>query len=420
MTGFFSMQPLDEPIIREDWLKDAALQKVFDILTEDGGEARVAGGAVRNSLMGLAVSDIDLSTTALPDEVIARLESAGQKAVPTGIAHGTVTAVVDGVPFEITTLREDIETDGRHAVVKYGTDWGADARRRDLTINGLYCDREGRIFDYVNGYPDIVAREVRFIGNASKRIEEDSLRILRFFRFFAWYGSGRPDAEGLKACNAGKKLLGGLSVERVWMELKKLLSAPDPGRALLWMRTTGILGGLVPESVKWGIDAIPGLIRLEAAEGLSPDYLLRLMAIVRPETENVTGLSKRLALSNAEADRLLVWAASEAPNAGLSASQLEKQLYRGSPTGLLDAMKLEVVHLLNRDNPESAERMLKLIGHAAQWQKPDFPLAGKDLLEAGWDPGPEMGAELARLEALWVESGFELQKRELLKQLNAP
>ncbi|KAG1702920.1 CCA tRNA nucleotidyltransferase 1, mitochondrial [Nymphon striatum] len=247
----------------EKWLQEETLQRLFDILCADGGEARVAGGAVRNALMGMDASDVDLCTTLLPQEVVQRLESAGEKAVPTGIEHGTITAVLDGKGFEVTTLRKDIETNGRHAVVEFGTDWEADANRRDLTINGLYCDRAGRVYDFVDGYGDILNKEVRFIGDAAARIKEDSLRILRFFRFFAWYGGGRPDANGLKACAAGKSLLVGLSAERVWMELKKLLAAPDPGRAVLWMRTTGILGSILPESEKWGTDAIPGLLRME-------------------------------------------------------------------------------------------------------------------------------------------------------------
>ena len=194
------MKPLESVAITEKWLQAPALQRLFDILTADGGEAMVAGGAVRNALMGQKVADVDVCTTLLPEQVVAQIEAANHKAVPTGIDHGTITAVIDGEPFEVTTLREDIETDGRHAVVRFGKDWEADAKRRDLTINGLYCDRNGQIYDFVDGYQDVIARNVRFIGNAETRIKEDSLRILRFFRFFAWYGDGRPDAEGLKAC----------------------------------------------------------------------------------------------------------------------------------------------------------------------------------------------------------------------------
>ncbi|RYE62184.1 MAG: CCA tRNA nucleotidyltransferase, partial [Oxalobacteraceae bacterium] len=176
----------------EAWFNDAALQRLLALLNADGGEARVAGGAVRNALMGLAVADIDVATTLLPQDVVERAEAAGMKAVPTGIEHGTVTLVIDGTPFEVTTLRRDIETDGRHAKVSFGTDWQADAERRDLTINALYADASGAVVDLVGGLPDIESRTIRFIGDASQRIAEDHLRILRFFRFFAYYGSGRP------------------------------------------------------------------------------------------------------------------------------------------------------------------------------------------------------------------------------------
>ena len=223
------------------WLFAPSLVKVFDAIESAGGEVRVNGGAVRNSLMGLAVDDIDLSTTLLPQETAKAVDVAGLKSVPTGIEHGTITVVSDKTGYEITTVREDIETDGRHAVVKFGSDWTKDAERRDLSINALYCDRQGEVFDPLNGLEDINSKTIRFIGEASDRIEEDYLRILRFFRFFAWYGEGRPDAAGLKACAKLKSGLESISAERIWMEFRKLLSAPDPSRALLWMRTTGVL-----------------------------------------------------------------------------------------------------------------------------------------------------------------------------------
>lgn len=396
------------------WLSDEALTKLFDVLTSDGGEARIAGGAVRNTLLGSSVDDIDLSTTLLPDEVISRVEQAGHKAVPTGIEHGTITAVVDGTAYEVTTLREDIETDGRHAVVRFGTDWEADANRRDLTINGLYCDRDGQIFDYVGGLSDIQSASVRFIGEATTRIEEDALRILRFFRFFAWYGAGRPDAEGLKACAAQKHLLNGLSAERVWMELRKLLAAPDPGRALLWMRTTGVLSIVVPETEKWGIDSIPELIRQEGLHGWQADPLLRLMAIIRPNKEAMEGLSDRLRLSGTEKKRLEDWSVAEIPAPTLAVGDLQKLLFRNSLPGELDAMRLEVVHLVNRDDQDGANSMLSLFEFAEHWKKPVFPLSGQDLLNLGYVAGPEVGKKLSELESKWVESGFELSKEALL------
>jgi len=408
------MSELKDIQITDDWLRSEPLQTLFDILCAKGGDARVAGGAVRNALMGMPASDVDLCTTLLPDEVVTRLEGAGQKAVPTGIEHGTVTAVVNGEPFEVTTLRKDIETDGRHAVVEFGLDWEADANRRDLTINGLYCDRDGKVYDFVDGYPDIQNREVRFIGDAETRIKEDSLRILRFFRFFAWYGGGRPDAKGLKACAAGRTLLAGLSVERVWSELKKMLSAPDPGRAILWMRTTGILGGVLPETHKWGTDAIPGLLRLEQEQGWEADPLFRLMGMVRPDVETMQAMAKRMTFSNKETERMIAWAGTISPKSDISTAELEKTIYRGDQQGLIDSMKLEVVHLLGRDEQNTAEAMLKLVHHAIDWQLPRFPVQGKDLMNKGMDAGPKLGEKLNVLENAWIESGFSLSKSELL------
>lgn len=412
------MTRINDLKITAEWLQDEKLQALFDILEKDAGEARVAGGAVRNTLMGKAASDVDICTTVLPHEVVERLEIAGHKAVPTGIEHGTVTAVISGKAFEITTLRKDIKTDGRHAEVEFGMDWETDANRRDLTINGLYCDREGHVYDYVNGYRDIKSGQVRFIGDAQTRIREDSLRILRFFRFFAWYGSGRPDADGLKACARGKDLLKGLSVERVWMELKKMLAASDPSRAILWMRTTGILASVLPETEKWGTDSVPALMRLEQQEAWSPDALFRLMSMVRPHVETMENLSTRLNFSKSETLRMTGWAASDCPKPDTSSDELERLLYRGDRQGIIDRMRLEVVHLQGREDAAGAHAMLALAKHAENWKRPKFPLKGQDLVNLGHEPGPEMGSRLKALEEAWIESGFSLGKQELIKRLS--
>lgn len=411
------MSDLKDITISEAWVQDKPLQTLFDILCARGGDARVAGGAVRNALMGMPASDVDLCTTVLPQEVMNRVEAAGHKAVPTGIEHGTITVVIEGKAFEVTTLRKDIETDGRHAVVEFGTDWQEDAKRRDLTINGLYCDRDGKVYDFVDGYKDILAKEVRFIGDAQTRIKEDSLRILRFFRFFAWYGEGRPDAAGLKACNLNKALLENLSVERVWMELKKMLAAPDPGRAILWMRTTGILALVLPETHKWGTETIPGLLRLEQEQGWLPDALFRLMGMVRPDVETMQTLSKRMSFSKKETKRMIAWADNSAPKHDVLNDDLEKLLYLGNQQGMIDAMKLEVVHLRGREEDAAANAMLNLITHAQSWQKPNFPLQGQDLISRGMEAGPEMGVKLKQLEEAWIESGFKLGRDALLGQV---
>ena len=408
------MTQIENVKITDAWLSDSRLQLLFDILEENGGEARINGGAVRNSLMGKPVADVDVATTLQPNDVIARLIKAGHKSIPTGIDHGTVTAVIGGAAYEITTLREDIETDGRHAIVRFGLDWEADANRRDLTINGLYCDRNGTVFDFVNGYEDIKNGVVRFIGDADTRIKEDALRILRFFRFFAWYGSGRPYASGLKASSANKRLITNLSMERVWAETRKMLSAPDPSRALLWMRTTGILGEILPETVNWGIDAIPGLISCAGQYDWEVDYLLRLMAMIKPDAAVVKALATRLTLSNKETNRLSAWAQASAPSADLPPDELGKLLYRHGREGMLDAIRLECVHLKGRELSEDAQAMVRLAEDAANWHRPIFPVKGQDLIDMGMRPGKAVGERLSKLEDSWIESGFKLSKEELL------
>ncbi|WP_165779594.1 CCA tRNA nucleotidyltransferase [Mesorhizobium sanjuanii] len=406
---------------RADWLGDKHLQRLLAILAEGGEEARVAGGAVRNTLIGQSVADIDIATTCLPHETIRRAEAAGFKAVPTGIEHGTITVVAGGKPYEVTTLRADIETDGRRARVSFGRDWKADAERRDFTINALYAEADGTIIDLVGGIADIEAHRLRFIGDPEARIREDYLRILRFFRFFAWYGDGRPDAEGLKACARLKEGLNQLSAERIWSELKKLLLAPDPSRALLWMRQAGVLSNVLPESEKWGIDAIHGLTRSEKELGWTPDPLLRLEAILPPDAQRMKTLAERLKFSGVEAERLRHWALTAAVEPKISEAELAKKLYRGDRQGFVDRLRLSLASARVRaveDNDALLEAggFSRLLAYAGKWQKPDFPLKGADLTALGASPGPKLGETLKNLEKEWVESGFALDRGALLKR----
>ncbi|MEW9614515.1 CCA tRNA nucleotidyltransferase [Shinella sp. S4-D37] len=406
----------------EAWFADPALVRVLALLNGEGGEARVAGGAVRNSLMGLPVADIDIATTLRPEEVVERAKAAGIKAVPTGIEHGTVTLVLDGKPFEVTTLRRDVATDGRHAEVAFGTDWRMDAERRDLTINALYATGDGTVVDLVNGLPDIESRTVRFIGDAAMRIAEDHLRILRFFRFFALYGSGRPDAEGLKACARAKDTLARLSAERVWSETKKLLAAPDPGRALLWMRQAGVLTQILPETEKWGIDAIPGLVDAERAFGWTPDALLRLAAMVPPDRARLKALAERLRLSKAEAAVLDHWAAAPEIAPKLAETTFDRLLYLNGPQGLTIRLKLALAAARARGlgDPEAlafAGLCQRLIARAGKWKKPTFPLNGADVLAAGVPAGPKVGAVLGTIEEEWVAGNFRNDRTTLLARL---
>lgn len=406
---------------RADWLGEKHLQKLLAALKEGGEEARVAGGAVRNALIGQPVADIDVAATTLPEETIRRAEAAGFKTVPTGIEHGTVTAIAGGKVYEVTTLRADIETDGRRAKVTFGRDWKLDAERRDFTINALYAEADGTVVDLVGGVADIEARRLRFIGEAEARIREDYLRILRFFRFFAWYGDGRPDAEGLKACARLKDGLGRLSAERVWSELKKLLSAPDPSRALLWMRQAGVLTAVLPESEKWGIDAIHGLVRTEKDLGWAADPLLRLEAMVPPDAARMKILAERLRFSTGESERLKQWALTAAPEPKTTETELSKKLYFGDRQGFLDRLRLALAAARTRaveDNQAMIEAggFSRLLNFALKWEKPTFPIKGADLTELGASPGPKLGATLKELEREWADSGFILDRGALLER----
>ncbi|MGB5801579.1 MAG: CCA tRNA nucleotidyltransferase, partial [Mesorhizobium sp.] len=405
---------------KADWLAEEHLQHLLAVLNEGGEEARIAGGAVRNALIGAPVADVDIAATTLPAETIRRAEAAGLKAVPTGVEHGTVTVVAGGRPFEVTTLRADIETDGRHAKVSFGRDWKADAERRDFTINALYADADGRVVDLVGGLADIEARRLRFIGDAEQRIREDYLRILRFFRFFAWYGAGRPDAEGLKACARLKDGLDRLSAERVWAELKKLLAAPDPARALLWMRQSGALTRVLPESEKWGIDAIHALVRSEQDLGWQPDPLLRLEAIVPPDAVRMEALAVRLRLSTREATRLKQWSLADPVASRTTEAQLARKLYRGDVRAITDRLLLALASARAKAVEDDAAMIeaggySRLLAFAQKWEKPVLPIKGADLSALGAVPGPRIGAALKALEDEWIDSGFTLARDALLE-----
>ena len=397
-----------------DWpfLKNPATAAVLKALDAERSATRIVGGAVRDALLERPVTDADLATILSPDDVIARAEKAGLKTAPTGIAHGTITVIAGGKPFQVTTLRRDVETDGRHAVVQFTTDWAEDAARRDFTMNALYCDAAGEIFDPLGGIGDLRAGRVRFIGDAEDRIREDYLRILRFFRFFASYGTGRPDSESLKACARLKAGIATLSAERVWAELKRLLSAPDPTRALLWMRTTEVLQKALPES--WGIDAIHRLVAAERAEHWEPDPLLRLEAIIPPHRARIDALAARLKLSRAEAARLFAWADAPEIAPDCAEGDLARALYRAGAEGILDRLRHAFARETDAGHMDAAAKLGALIRFAETWRKPVFPLSGRDLVEAGVAPGPEVGVQLKALEERWIESGFALGRAELL------
>ena len=399
-----------------NWLNNKELQQLLTVLGENGEGARVVGGAIRNTLFGEAVGDIDIATTVLPDDTIRLAKAAGFKPVPTGYEHGTITVVAGPRAYEVTTLRADVATDGRRAQVRFGRDWKADAERRDFTINALYADAAGEVHDLVGGMDDIRSRTLRFIGDPEKRIREDYLRILRFFRFFAYYGSGRPEAEGLKACARLKEGLDRLSVERVWSELKKLLSAPDCSRALLWMRQTGVLSRVLPESEKWGIDAIPGLVASERAFGWKPDPLLRLEAMVRPDPEAMLKLADRLRLSRQEKGRLENW--SSVPVGDLLSDRAPCVLYQNGQAAGIDVLRLKLAALASAGQPDDEDIVAARarLEFAEKWEIPTFPLRGRDILNLGVPDGPAVGDILRRLETDWMDGGFALSREVLLER----
>lgn len=409
---------------RAKWLAEPTLQRLLAVLAQEGEEVRIAGGAVRNALLGQDVSDVDIATTNRPEDTTRLAEANGFKAVATGAAHGTITVIANGRPYEVTTLRADVVTDGRHAKVRFGREWKLDAERRDFTINALYATAEGSVIDLVGGLADLESRRLRFIGDPEARIREDYLRILRFFRFFAWYGAGRPDAEGLKACARLKEGLDHLSAERIWAELKKLLAAPDPSRALLWMRQAGVLTRILPESEKWGIDAIHTLVKTEGDLGWAPDPLLRLAAIVPPDGERLEQMAQRLRLSKAEADRLLRWARTPAPKPERTEGGLAKMLYRSDPGGVVDRLRLALARARGRaveDDKALVEAggFSRQLGFAEAWKRPVFPLKGSDLTDLGVSQGRKMGELLHELETVWVGSGFTLDRGALLERAAA-
>jgi poly(A) polymerase len=381
------------------WLTEPSLQRVMAAIAAAGGEARVAGGAVRNALMGEEVTEIDLAATLSPDQVTAACAAAGLAVHPTGIDHGTVTVVADHHPYEVTTLRHDVETDGRRATVRFTDDWQADAMRRDFTMNALYCDAEGAVYDHVQGYPDILARRVVFVGSPGQRIAEDFLRILRFFRFHARYGHGAPDAAGLAACVSARAGLDGLSAERIRQEMFKLMAAREAVPTLRLMAETGILERLLPYTDDWRVLA-----------RLPPDPVLRLAVLAQAPA----AMKERWRLSNHEGRRLEAIAAHEPPAPDLRPAERRVILYHIGPEAWRDLVHLGWARSAADLNDPAWQDLLAL---PDRWQPPDFPVSGRDLLARGMAPGPGVGQALARLEDWWLASDFQAGRDELLKRL---
>jgi tRNA nucleotidyltransferase/poly(A) polymerase len=390
------------------WLKSGPAVRVLDLLNGDGEEARVVGGAVRNTLLYIPVGDIDIATTAVPDEVIRRAKTAGIKSVPTGIAHGTVTLVVESQPFEITTLREDIETFGRKAKVAFGRDWARDAQRRDFTINGLSVSSDGAVHDHVGGLEDIAAKRVRFIGDPDRRIAEDYLRILRFFRMHAAFGAGQPDHAGYLACIRGRAGLAALSAERVRMEVLKLVVAPGAVEAVIAMEDGGLLLAIFGGVAYRGPFA--NMIAAERALGQKPDAILRLGALGVATTEDARRLAIRLRLTNGETRALDSMGHRWWRLAGMDEATAKRRLYRLGEARYRERLMLAWARARGDSEPA---RWLELATLPQRWSAPKFPLKAADFTSRGIAAGPALGHVLALAEDAWLAADFPLEQSAL-------
>jgi len=399
-----------------DWLNSSALRRVFSLL---GGceEVRVVGGAVRDAILGEAVSDIDLACIHSADEIMARALEAGIKAVATGGGHGTVSLIFiqahETIKFEVTPLRIDVETDGRHAKVAPTQNWALDAQRRDFYLNALYCDEAGRVYDFVGAYEDVLACRVRFIGSPRQRIKEDALRILRFFRFSASYGKGVLDNEGLAACIAGKERLSQLSAERIKQEMFKLIVAPFAAEIIVQMVENRIMDAILPTAVD--LKCFTNLVDIERELALPVEPLPRLAALARGKAELLELWGKVLKLSNKEKAFLTGLGRNVGDfSSGLTKAAQQALLYRlGSTT-----FKYCAVVAWSAEG-ENADRAYwkNLIDLPQRWQAPVFSLAGADVLALGLAAGPRVGEVLSQLEQEWIDTGFAWDASELEARL---
>lgn len=384
----------------QPWLTVAATKAVMAALEAAGGAgcARFVGGCVRNSVMGQGVDDIDIATRLRPEQTMAALKAAGLKAVPTGVEHGTVTGMSHRQPYEITTLRRDVETDGRRAVVAFTEDWAEDAARRDFRLNALYADADGTVFDPTGGgLEDAAAGRIVFVGEAETRIREDYLRILRFFRFYAWYGRGAPDPVGLAACGALKDGMDRLSAERVSKELLKLLAAPDPRPSVQAMQDSGVLAQVLPD--------VQPLSLFEALCGLSDDPVLRLSALLPKDEGTVVRIAGGLRLSNAVRDRLAAIVADGAqvvPDMG--EAEARAAIYRLGRAAFQD--RLQLAEAATGGDGQS----LRVLSD--EWSAPKMPVGGRELAKLGVKPGPETGRILKAFEAGWIADDFPTDGHE--------
>jgi len=397
-------------IVPQPWMSEPPTRRVLDALAAGGVVARFVGGSVRDTLLGRPVSDIDLATPAAPEVVTALLQKARIKVVPTGIEHGTVTAVAKPRHFEITTLRRDVEPKGRRAVVAFVDDWRVDAERRDFTMNALFLDRDGTIHDYVGGLADVETRRVRFVGDPATRIREDVLRLLRFYRFHAQLGHPPADEAARAACRALSALLPTLSAERVAAELLKLLAARDPLPALSLMMEDAVLPVVLPEATRF--DRLAGMIAVEP----EADAIRRLAALVALDAGGALALARRLRLSNEQRDRLLALAAPDWPLDLASDVRAQRRaLYHLGPRRYRDLVLLRAAEI----GASAKRRARTLLTRAAETGVLAFPLRGRDVTALRIKPGPRIGELLAGVAAWWEAGDFRADRKACLAELKA-
>jgi poly(A) polymerase len=418
--------PKDEPVGElppQDWLEAAETRAVIAALSADGAQPRFVGGCVRDALARRPVKDIDIATPDTPERVIELLARAGLRSVPTGLAHGTVTAIANGKPFEITTLRRDVETDGRHAKVAFTDDWIADASRRDFTINALSCRADRQIYDPFGGIADLAAGRIVFVGDPGKRIDEDVLRLLRYFRFYAHFGHPPADTASVHACRARAGRLTDLSGERIAAEILKLLAVPDPLPALVLMQWAGALQVLLPDGADLG--RIRALAFLESRgvrhDGIAIDPLRRLAALLKPDREQAEQLASRLRLSNAQTERLIALTAPDiVPDRAMGLPQQRRLLYRLGTERFLDLTLMAWAQVRADEGyvpPGDNGRWMAMLDLIAEWAIPNFPVRGEDVVAAGVPAGPEVGRRLTALRDWWEEEDFRPGRTELLERL---
>ena len=394
----------------QSWMVDPATLAVLEALAEGGAAARFVGGSVRDALLGLRIGDIDIATPAPPERVTELLEKHGIKVVPTGLAHGTVTAIAGTPPrhFELTALRRDVETYGRRARVAFDADWAADAARRDFTINAIFLDPDGTVHDPVGGLADLRARRVRFVGDPATRIAEDVLRIMRYYRFEARFGTGLGDAPARVACRALAHLLPNISAERVAQELVKLLETSDPVGALRMMAEDGVLPMILPEARR--LDRLRHMIAIEP----EPDPLRRLAALIEVDGPGAIALAERLHLSNAWRDRLHGLAPPWAIDPPADIAAQRRALHRLGAERYRD-----IALLLAAEGAMSRDRLGELLALARDWTPPAFPLTGRDVTALGIPPGPRIGRLLDETHAWWEASDFTADRAACLARLKA-